>query len=260
MKTQARHHVQRIKERARYDRSDAYAILDAAFLAHVGFCADGQPFVIPMLYARDGDALLLHGSIASRLIKTLGQGVEACVSITIVDGLVLARSHFHHSANYRSVVAFGRARALDDPTAKTAALTHFVEAMLPGRAAESRAPDRNELAATSVLHFDIVDISTKLRSGGAKDDKADLTLPHWAGVVPMQLGFGAPQPADDCAAALPPSVQRLLQRAKTRLSAIAPMCARNLRRHLSCITPRPLPNVARLTTTHGSRQCWKTRT
>ena len=211
MKTHARHRVQRIKDRAHYDRSDAYTILDAAFLAHVGFCVDGQPFVIPMLYARDGDALLLHGSIASRLIKQLGEGVEACVSMTIVDGLVLARSHFHHSANYRSVVAFGRARVLDDAAAKVAALAHFVEAMLPGRATESRAPDRNELAATSVLRFDIVDISAKIRSGGAKDDKTDLALPHWAGVVPMQLNFGAPQPAEDCSAAVPASVQRLLQ-------------------------------------------------
>ena len=208
-----RHKVQRIKDRARYGRSDAYAILDSAFLAHVGFCVDGQPFVIPMLYARDGDALLLHGSIASRLIKQLGQGVEACVSMTIVDGLVLARSHFHHSANYRSVVAFGRARVLDDAAAKTSALEHFVEAMLPGRAAESRYPDRNELAATSVLHFDIVDISAKIRSGGPKDDKADLTLPHWAGVVPMQARYDAPQPSDDCSVRLPASVQRLLQRA-----------------------------------------------
>lgn len=215
MKSHARHRVQRIKERARYDRGDAYAILDSAFLAHVGFCVDGQPFVIPMLYARDGDALLLHGSIASRLINKLGEGVEACVSMTIVDGLVLARSHFHHSANYRSVVAFGRARALDDAAAKIAALAHFVEAMLPGRAAESRPPDRNELAATTVLHFDIVDISAKQRSGGAKDDKADLALPHWAGVVPMRADFAMPQPAADCAAALPASVQRLLQRDKT---------------------------------------------
>lgn len=212
MKTPARHRVQRIKDRARYDRSEAYAILDAAFLAHVGFSVEGQPFVIPMLYARDGDALLLHGSIASRLIRQLGEGVEACVSMTIVDGLVLARSHFHHSANYRSVVAFGRARVVDDPAAKVAALAHFVESMLPGRPAESRHPDRNELAATNVLHFDIVDISAKIRSGGPKDDKADLTLPHWAGVVPMRTSYGTPQPAEDFAGStLPESVQRLLR-------------------------------------------------
>ncbi|HZP64937.1 MAG TPA: pyridoxamine 5'-phosphate oxidase family protein [Rudaea sp.] len=210
MKTAARHRVNRIKDRARYDRETAYAILDAAFLAHVGFCVDGQPFVIPMLYARRGDALLLHGSIASRLANRLGEGIEACVETTIVDGLVLARSHFHHSVNYRSVVAFGRARVLEDPAQKSAALAHFVDAMLPGRAAESRAPDRNELAATAVLHFDIVDISAKIRAHGAKDDKADLALPHWAGVVPIATRFGTPLPEADCALPVPASVRRLL--------------------------------------------------
>ena len=151
MRSYPRHEVRRIKDRARYDRSDAYAIVDAGFLAHVGFCIDGQPFVIPMLYARDGDTLVLHGSIASRLLQQLDGGVEACISMTLVDGLVLARSHFHHSANYRSVVAFGRAKAVTDPAEKSAALARFVDAMIPGRAGESRAPDRNELAATLVL-------------------------------------------------------------------------------------------------------------
>jgi len=209
-KPRARHEVQRIKDRARYDRDSAYAILDAGFLAHVGFVVDAQPFVIPMLYARRDDTLLLHGSIASRLIGRLGEGVEACVSMTLVDGLVLARSHFHHSMNYRSVVAFGRATLQTDAAEKTAALAHFVEAMLPGRAAESRAPDKNELAATAVLHFSIVDISGKIRSGGPKDDKADLDLPHWAGVVPAGLRYGAPVPAEDCASAVPDSVRKLL--------------------------------------------------
>jgi len=209
MKPKPRHVVKRIKERAHYDRETAYAILDAAFIAHVGFSVEAQPFVIPMLYARDSDALFLHGSIASRLMQRLGDGVEACISVTIVDGLVLARSHFHHSANYRSVVAFGRARMLADPAAKTAALAHFVEAMLPGRAAEARAPDRNELAATAVLHFDIADISAKVRSGGAKDDKADVNLPHWAGVVPITQQFGAPLASDDCSVPVPDSVLRI---------------------------------------------------
>ena len=209
-KTRARHEVQRIKDRARYDRETAYAILDAGFLAHTGFVVDGQPFVIPMLYARRGDALLLHGSIASRLIGRLGEGVEACVSMTLIDGLVLARSHFHHSANYRSVVAFGRATLVTDAQQKIDALAHFVDAMLPGRAAESRAPDRNELAATAVLQFDIVDISAKIRAGGPKDDKADVDLPHWAGVVPAAVRYGAPVPAEDCASEVPESVRRLL--------------------------------------------------
>ena len=215
-KARARHEVQRIKDRARYDRETAYAILDAAFIAHVGFSVDGQPFVIPMLYARDGDALLLHGSIASRLMRNLGTGVDACVGVTLVDGLVLARSHFHHSANYRSVVAFGTARALDDAAAKTAALAHFVEAMLPGRAVEARAPDRNELAATAVLRFEIADISAKVRSGGAKDDQADLALPYWAGVVPIAQRYGEPVAEENCGphARIPASVQRLLEGAK----------------------------------------------
>ncbi|MEO8801754.1 MAG: pyridoxamine 5'-phosphate oxidase family protein [Rudaea sp.] len=211
MKVRARHHVQRIKDRASYNREAAYAILDSAFLGHVGFCADNQPFVIPMLYARDGDTLLLHGSIASRLLKSVGAGIEACVSMTLVDGLVLARSHFHHSTNYRSVVAFGRARALTDDAAKIAALAHFVDAMLPGRAAESRAPDRNELAATAVLRFDIVDISAKIRDGAAKDDKADVGLPYWAGVVPVESRYGPPLPSGDCNLAVPASVQRLFK-------------------------------------------------
>jgi len=211
-KPRPRHEVQRIKERGHYDRATAYAILDAAFVAHVGFCVEGQPFVIPMLYARRGDSILLHGSIASRLQRQIGSGIEACVSVTLVDGLVLARSHFHHSANYRSVVAFGKAKVLPDDE-KVAALAHFVESMLPGRAVEARAPDRNELAATSVLDFGIADISAKIRTGGARDDKADVDLPYWAGIVPMAVRYGQPLPSEDCALAPPPSVRRLFKSA-----------------------------------------------
>lgn len=206
----ARHYVQRIKERAHYDRETAYGILDAAWLAHVGFSDGAQPFVIPMLYARRGDSLILHGSIASRLQRNVGSGIDACVTVTIVDALVLARSHFHHSVNYRSVVAFGKAHAIEDVAEKIDVLAHFVEAMLPGRAAESRAPDRNELAATSVLRFDIEDITAKVRDVGVKDDKADISLPHWAGLVPIRAAYGTPIPSDDCDAPLPPSVQRLI--------------------------------------------------
>lgn len=209
MKTKARHEVQRIKDRAHYDRETAYSILDAAFIAHVGFSSGAQPFVIPMLYVRRDDTLVLHGSIASRLLKDVGAGIDACATVTIVDGLVLARSHFHHSVNYRSVVAFGKAQPIVDRDEKIAALKHFVEAMLPGRAIESRAPDKNELAATSVLRFDIEDISAKIRSGGAKDDKADLTLPYWAGVVPMKTTYAMPIPSDDCSLAVPESVRSL---------------------------------------------------
>ena len=208
----ARHRVQRTKARARYDREAIHAILDAGLIAHVGFCTNAQPFVIPMLYARDGDTLLLHGSIASRLVNALGAGIPACVSVTHVDGLVLARSHFHHSVNYRSVVAFGIATLVADADEKVAALARFVDAIIPGRAAESRPPDRNELAATNVLRFEIEDASAKVRDGGAKDDTADIALPHWAGVVPQRAAYGAPlaDASVASATALPKSVQRLL--------------------------------------------------
>ena len=208
----ARHRVQRTKVRARYDRDTIHAILDAGLIAHVGFCIDGQPFVIPMLYARDGETLLLHGSIASRLVSALGAGVPACIGVTIVDGLVLARSHFHHSVNYRSVVAFGIATLVGDADGKVAALARFVDTIIPGRAAESRPPDRNELAATNVLRFAIEDASAKVRTGGPKDDPADAGLPHWAGVVPQRAAYGAPLADKGVAhgAEIPHSVQRLL--------------------------------------------------
>jgi nitroimidazol reductase NimA-like FMN-containing flavoprotein (pyridoxamine 5'-phosphate oxidase superfamily) len=207
----ARHRVERTKNRARYDREAIHAILDAGLIAHVGFSVDGQPFVIPMLYARDGETILLHGSIASRLVNALGAGIPACISVTHVDGLVLARSHFNHSVNYRSVVAFGLATLVADPHEKVAALARFVETIVPGRAAESRAPDRNELAATNVLRFEIEDASAKIRDGGVKDDAADLALPHWAGVVPQRPAYGVPVADEGLAdAALPPSVQRLI--------------------------------------------------
>lgn len=206
-----RHRVQRTKSRANYDRDAIHAILDAGVIAHVGFCVDGQPFVIPMLYARDGETILLHGSIASRLVNALGGGLSACLSVTHIDGLVLARSHFHHSMNYRSVVAFGVAKIVDDADEKVAALARFVEAMIPGRAAESRPPDRNELAATHVLRFGIENASAKIREGGAKDDPADATLPHWAGVVPQRAIYETPLVDTTAATApLPKSVQRLL--------------------------------------------------
>jgi nitroimidazol reductase NimA-like FMN-containing flavoprotein (pyridoxamine 5'-phosphate oxidase superfamily) len=165
-----------------------------------------------MLYARDGDALLLHGSIASRLVNALGAGIPACVSMTLVDGLVLARSHFHHSVNYRSVVAFGQATLVTDAKEKIAALARFVETIIPGRAAESRPPNRKELGATHVLRFEIEDASAKVRSGGVKDDAGDASLPHWAGVVPQHAAYGTPAADESVASgtALPRSVQELL--------------------------------------------------
>ena len=210
-KTRPRHRVVRTKARAKYDRESIHAILDAGIIAHVGFCANGQPFVIPMLYARDGNELLLHGSVASRLVNELSAGLPACISVTIVDGLVVARSHFHHSLNNRSFVAFGIATMVEDGDAKVGALARFVDAIIPGRAAESRPPDRNELAATHVLRFTIEDASAKVRTGGVKDDAADLALPYWAGIVPQRATYGAPE-ADVTAASveLPRSVRQLL--------------------------------------------------
>lgn len=213
MRQRARHEIDRVRQRARYDEATVHAILDASWIAHVAFAdASGQPFVIPMLYAREGHSLLLHGSIASRLMRSLGGGIEACVCVTLVDGLVLARSHFHHSANYRSVVAFGTASVIDDPATKAATLARFVDALVPGRADESRAADRNELAATALLRFDIADASAKIRSGGPKDDPADAGLPVWSGVVPMTSHYGAPIAAGDVTPGVevPPSVTRLV--------------------------------------------------
>lgn len=216
-KVQARHHVRRVKARAQYDRADVYAILDAGMLAHVAFCVDGQPYVIPMMYAREHDTLLLHGSVASRLLRELGNGIEACIGVTHLDALVLARSHFNHSVNYRSVVAFGRAVIVDDAATKSDALARFVDAVLPGRAAESRAADASELGATTVLRFEIVDASAKVRNGGAKDAREDLDLPHWAGVVPLRTGYGEPIAEADLASSvpLPDSVRAVLDEGKS---------------------------------------------
>jgi uncharacterized protein len=208
----ARHRVERAQDRADYDRAAAFAILDAGWLAHVAFARESQPFVIPMLYVREDDRLLLHGSIASRLMRTLGEGVPCTVCVTHLDGLVLARSHFHHSVNYRSVVAFGHARPIESGQEKARALHRYVEAFLPGRAADSRPADAQELAATSVLAFEIEDVSAKVRSGGVKDAPEDLALPYWAGVVPMQTAYGTPLPSEHGAsgAPLPAYVERLV--------------------------------------------------
>ena len=213
----ARHRVQRLPERAAYDRAAVHAVLDAGWIAHVGFVVDGQPFVIPMLYARVDDTILLHGSTASRLQKTLAQGIPVCLSVTHVDGLVLARSHFHHSANYRSVVCFGTAHAVTDPAEKSTLLARFVDAIVPGRAAETRAADKKEFNATQLLRMPIADASAKVRSGPAKDDADDRDPLVWAGVVPMHTAYAAPIASDDVQAgvALPASVRNLLHPRET---------------------------------------------
>ena len=173
--------------RGSHDTELIHRILDAGFLAHVGFVQDGQPFVIPTLYGRAGDVLYLHGSAASRMIRELASGVPACVTVTLVDGLVLARSAFHHSMNYRSVVAFGTARLVSAAEEKTKALRTISEHLIKGRWGEVRGPNETELKATAVLEFAIEEASAKVRTGPPMDDAEDLGLDVWAGVLPLAL-------------------------------------------------------------------------
>jgi hypothetical protein len=204
--------IRRNAKRGVYDREVVNAILDAGLIAHVGFVHDGQPYVIPMSYARDGDRLLLHGAGGSRLMRTLAGGAPACVTVTLLDGIVLARSVFHHSMNYRSVVALGSATKLEGKE-KAEALDALVEGLVPGRSREARAPDRAELAATMILAFPLDEVSAKARTGPPADDPADVDLPVWAGTIPLALRAGRAEPAPDARdAELPPSVARFLDR------------------------------------------------
>ena len=184
--------LRRLPNRGLHDAETIHAILDAAFLAHVGFNVDGQPFVIPTLFGREGEKLYLHGSAASRMLRNLQTGVPACVTVTLVDGLVLARSAFHHSMNYRSVVAFGTARQIEDATQKTRALNIISEHLLEGRWDDVRNPTDKELKATSVLEFPIEEASAKVRQGPPADDEEDYGLPVWAGVLPLHLKAKTP--------------------------------------------------------------------
>ena len=193
--------VKRLPARASYERDEAYAILDEGLLAHVGIAVDGQPFVIPMAYGRDGDRLLLHGSVASRLLRTLDAGTRVCVTVTILDGLVLARSQFHHSMNYRSVVVLGTATRLRDAAA---GLERIVDHIVPGRTAEARSGNDAELRQTTVLELPIEEASVKRRAGGPIDDESDMELPVWAGVLPLRLIAGEPEADNDLP--LPPSL------------------------------------------------------
>ncbi len=186
--------IRRIKENAVYDRESIYRILDEGLVCHVGFVDDGQPVVIPMLYARRDDSLLLHGAVASRLQKVLAAGARICVTITLLDGLVLARSAFNHSVNYRSVVAFGIADKIKGPQAKRAALDTLVDKLVPGRRADIRDNTRQELAATSILEFPLDEIVAKVRTGPPDDFDKDMKLPIWAGVLPLTQQFGEPVP------------------------------------------------------------------
>ena len=188
----ARTQVKRLPKRGAYDRETVYKILDEAFVCHVGFVADGQPFVIPTNFGRVNDTLYLHGSAASRMLRTLSEGVPACVTVTLVDGLVLARSAFHHSVNYRSVVILGTARLVEDPAEKMEALRLFTEHIMKGRWEEIRRPNGQEMKATSVLALQLEEVSAKVRTGGPIDDEEDYSLPVWAGVLPLESVPKAP--------------------------------------------------------------------
>jgi nitroimidazol reductase NimA-like FMN-containing flavoprotein (pyridoxamine 5'-phosphate oxidase superfamily) len=192
--TTERTRLRRLPERAAYDRATVHAILDEGFICHVGFVFDGQPCVIPTGYARVGETLYLHGSTGSRL--GLRPDMDICVTVTLVDGLVLARSAFHHSMNYRSVMAVGRTRSVADLGEKEAALRALVEHIVPGRSDAVRGGDRRELAATAVLALPLAEVSAKVRTGPPKDDEPDYDLPIWAGVLPLRQVAEAPVPDD----------------------------------------------------------------
>jgi uncharacterized protein len=185
--------VRRLPKRGVYDSEQIYAILDEGFLCHVGFVQEGQPFVIPTLFARSGDILYLHGSAASRMLKTAGAGVDLCVTVTLVDGFVLARSVFHHSMNYRSVVILGKARFVTEAEEKAKALHAFTDKIARDRWGEARIPTEQEYKATNVLAVPIEEASAKVRTGPPLDDEEDYLLPIWAGVVPLQTTIGTPR-------------------------------------------------------------------
>jgi nitroimidazol reductase NimA-like FMN-containing flavoprotein (pyridoxamine 5'-phosphate oxidase superfamily) len=184
--------LKRLPERGSHEREVIDRILDEGFICHVGFVVDGQPFVIPTGYARIEDNLIVHGSQASRMLRALGQGIDVCVTVTLIDGLVLARSAFHHSMNYRSVMVFGRARVVDDREEKLQALFALSEHMVPGRWHDVRQPSEEELSQTTVLSLPIEEGSAKIRTGPPLDDEEDYSLDVWAGVIPLNLVADSP--------------------------------------------------------------------
>jgi uncharacterized protein len=188
----ARTRVVREAMRAAYDRETVYAILDEGFLCHVGFVQNGQPFVIPTSYGRKDSSLYIHGSAASRMLRQVKEGLPVCVTVTLLDGLVLARSIFNHSMNYRSVVILGTATLVDDPEEKLEALRLLSEHILPGRWEDSRQPNERELKQTSVLRVPIEEFSAKVRTGPPVDDEEDYSFPTWAGIVPLEMKAGEP--------------------------------------------------------------------
>jgi nitroimidazol reductase NimA-like FMN-containing flavoprotein (pyridoxamine 5'-phosphate oxidase superfamily) len=184
--------VKRLPDRGAYDTETVFPILDEGLICHVGFSVEGQPFVIPTGYARVGDTLYIHGSAASRMLRTLAESIQVCVTVTLLDGLVLARAAFHHSMNYRSVVILGRATLVEDRAEKIKALEAFTEHIVRGRWKDVRLPTETELKATTVLSLPLTEVSAKVRSGPPKDDAEDYELPIWAGVVPLTIVPGAP--------------------------------------------------------------------
>jgi nitroimidazol reductase NimA-like FMN-containing flavoprotein (pyridoxamine 5'-phosphate oxidase superfamily) len=190
-------------QRGVYDREMIYKILDDGLVCHVGFSADGQPFVIPTLYARIGDAVYFHGSAASRMLRGASEGANVCLTVTLTDGIVLARSVFNHSMNYRSVVALGKATLVDAPQEKLDALHGFTEKILPGRWTDARHPNEKELKSTSILRLPLAEASAKVRVGPPEDDADDYALPVWAGVIPLHVAAGAPVRDEKCDLGIP---------------------------------------------------------
>jgi hypothetical protein len=195
--------IVREPQRAVYDRAAIYAILDEGFVCHVGFTLDSQTYVIPTMFARVGDFLYFHGSAASRMLRNLSNGIPVCIAVTLADGLVLARSVFNHSMNYRSVVALGNATLIDDPAEKLKALRAFTEKILPGRWNDARQPNEKELKATNILKLPLTEISAKVRVGPVEDDAEDYALSVWAGIVPFRLVADAPVRDERCDPSLP---------------------------------------------------------
>ncbi|HWC76843.1 MAG TPA: pyridoxamine 5'-phosphate oxidase family protein [Blastocatellia bacterium] len=184
--------LKRLPARGEFDREAVYAILDEALVCHVGFVVDTQPFVIPTAFVRVGDRLFIHGSAASRMLRSVEQGIDVCVTVTLIDGLVLARSAFHHSINYRSVVIFAKATVIEDPAERLNAMRAFTDHIVPGRWNQVREPNEGELKATLVLSLPLTEASAKIRTGPPLDDEADYDLPVWAGVIPLAIAAGSP--------------------------------------------------------------------
>lgn len=199
----ARNRVKRMHERGSYDHASVHAVLDAGFLCHVSYVIDGQPFCTPTIHWREGETLFWHGSSASRMLRHLRQGTPACLTVSHLDGLVLARSGFHHSVNYRSAMCFGMARIVDDPVEKAQALSRFIDRLYPGRAGELRATTEQEHKATTVIRMPIEEASAKVRAKGAVDDEEDYDHPVWAGVIPVRTVIGAAEPCSRLSSAIP---------------------------------------------------------